>query len=244
MLHDDTQRLSANSVQPGALLPKQEAFCVAYVERGDATACYREVYDCSPTIARGTVQKRAYDLMHSPKVRDRIRALQSAAAEGAVITVRQQLVELAEMAAVDVSELWRLEYRPCPACHKLYDADLAARRPLPDMSAGLPPHASCADVRAHQHAEMLPLDQWPPAARRLYDGVEMQRDGTMRPIFRDRSQLQDMVNRLLGGYVSRSENLNINASISRETLTPRQAATLEPERLVELLWKPAPEVPT
>jgi Terminase small subunit len=245
MLHNDTPRFSANSVQSGALLPKQEAFCLAYVECGDASRAYAEVYDCPRSmVASGSLRKRAFDLVHRPKVRDRIRALQSAAAEGAVITVRQQLVELAEMAAVDVSELWRLEYRPCPACHKLYDADLAARRPLPDMSARLPPHASCAEVRAHQHAEMLPLDQWPPAARRLYDGVEMQRDGMMRPVFRDRSQLQDMVNRLLGGYISRSENLNINASISRETLTPRQAATLAPERLVELLWKPAPESST
>jgi Terminase small subunit len=236
MLHDTTRLIGANSVQ---LTPKQEDFCLAYVECGDATRSYRQAFDCSPSIARGTVQKRAYDLMHTPKVRERIRALQAAAAADTVVTVRQQLVDLAEMTAVDVSDLWWLEYRPCAACNRLYDADLAEHRPLPDMTQGLPPHPSCADVRAHQCVQMLPIDQWPAAARRLYDGVEMQRDGTMRPVFRDRSQLQDMLNKILGAYVSRSENITAHVSVNRNTITPTQAATLAPRALVELLWKPS-----
>jgi hypothetical protein len=242
MLHDDTPRLSANSVQPGALLPKQEAFCVAYVECGDASRAYAEVYKSPPaSVASGSLRKRAFDLVHRPKVRERIRSLQAAAAEGAVVTVRQQLLDIADMAAVDVSELWRLEYRPCPACHALYDADLAARRPLPDMSSGLPPHASCSDVRAHQRVEMLPLDQWPPAARRLYDGVEMQRDGTMRPVFRDRSQLQDMLNRILGAYVSRSENITAHVTVDPSKPNPWSGASMTPAQVLERVRKSRPQ---
>jgi Terminase small subunit len=241
-----SERITMNTIllATAALTPKQEAFAVAFVEHGDATRSYRQVFDCSPGIAPVTVRKRAYDLVHTPKVAARVRELKDAIAERAVVSIQQQLVDLDAMAAVDVTELQRVVHAPCPKCHPLYDRDLLAGRPLPDMNDGLPPHPDCADARAHTRFEITPMDQWPPAARRLYEGVEVGRDGVMRCVFRSRNQIADMVNKLLGGYVSRSENFNINATVPGH-VTPQQAERMAPERLLAALgWTPSlPEEP-
>ena len=156
-----------------------------------------------------SIKREAHSLLQHPKVSARIRELRNAIAERTIVSARQQLVELAEMAAVDISELWRLEQRPCADCVKLYEADRAG-----DTSQ---PHPNChASAKAHQHVQMIPLDQWPPAARRLYDGLQLQRDGTMRPVFRDRTEMADMVNKMLGAYVSRSENITAHVTVTLE----------------------------
>ena len=180
--------IAPDSPPPATMLSaKHEQFVGELMANGgNISAAYKTIY---PGVSRATAFNNGCRLRARSDVSSRIAQFQALAAERTIITARDQLIALAEMAAVDVSELWWLEYRPCPACIKLYDADLAARRPMPDLNDGLPPHPSCTDVRAHQHVHLTPMEQWPAAARKLYDGLEMQRDGTMRPVFRDRSRI-------------------------------------------------------
>jgi hypothetical protein len=56
------------------------------------------------------------------------------------------------------------------------------------------------------------MEEWPLAARRLYDGVEVARDGASRPVVRDCNSIQDMVNRMLGAYITRTENKTLTVS--------------------------------
>lgn len=227
----DLQTLPATADE---LTPVQHAFAAEYIANGgNATAAYRTAFRTN----HAAVRVDACRLLRAPAVAAYVRALKAAAAERTVVSLQQQLVDLDAMATVDVSELWRLEYRPCPACLKLYDADLLAGRALPDMSQGLPPHALCRDVHAHQHVVMIPMDQWPPAARKLYNGLEMQKDGTLRPTFRDRNSIQDQVNRLLSGYVTRSVNLNATIPTAA-TLSPFAAARLNTDDMLKLVWSP------
>jgi Terminase small subunit len=200
-------------VAPSAseLSEKHEQFVAALLANGgNLGEAYRAVYPNAGTQA--AVWANACRLRAREDVSQRIAELTLAAAERTVVSVQQQLVELAQMAAFDLTELQHIAHRPCATCHVLYDRDLLARRPMPDMSNGLPPHIDCADAKAHQRLEMRPMEEWPLAARRLYDGVEVARDGTLRPVFRDRNSIQDMVNRMLGAYITRTENKTLTVS--------------------------------
>lgn len=226
---------------PIDLTPKQAAFAHAYVETGSVKTAYARAYDTS-RMKSLSVAQCGYELKREPKVAAYIRELRQHVADQSVITVREQLFALAEMAAVDLTDLWRIEYRPCAACDQLRHRDFMDRRELPDLTQPVPPHPLCRDVKAHQHVEMLPMDQWPPAARALYDGLDMQRDGTLRPVFRDRTALQDQLNRMLGAYVSRSENITAHVTVDPSKPNPWNAATLTNEQILARVLKSRPPV--
>lgn len=241
MIHDNTQSFSANSVQPAPVpldSSKAERFALSYGAHGNAARAYRESFDTAGMLPN-TIKRKAYELVHSHSVAARVRELRIAAAEQTTVSLAQQITDISEMLAVDVAELWSLTYRPCSACLTLYDADLAARRTMPDLAQGLPPHVDCRAAQAHQHVAMLPVEAWSPAARRLFNGFEMQRDGTLRPTWRDRNALQDQLNKLLAGYTSKS--INVNTTIPQTGhVSPRDAARMAPERLLDALgWRPS-----
>jgi phage terminase small subunit len=56
------------------LTPKQEAFCQAYIETGNASEAYRKAYDCSKTTDR-VIWVKACELLKSGKVSVRVREL-------------------------------------------------------------------------------------------------------------------------------------------------------------------------
>jgi hypothetical protein len=223
---------------------KMEKFCTAYLDNGgDANAAWKASYDASG-MSSGSVRVAAWRMMRMPKVARRLNELRALVAERTTISVRQQMLDLAEQVSVNVADLWKLEHRPCPACLKLYDLDVLAARPLPDDLTAIPPHPDCrAAVQAHQRAVMVPMDQWPPAAKRLYEGTTVDKDGTIRPVFGNRTLMRDQLLKTLGAYVSKSENVNLNlsANVNAENLTPATAAALSPADLVRLLWKPPAE---
>jgi hypothetical protein len=249
MIHS---QFSANSVQhapdtalpatlpPPALSDRHERFCQELLSNGGNLAdAYRAVYPAAGSQV--AVWNNACRLRARADVRARMRELQSIAAEGVVITAQQQLVELAEQAAVDVTELQPIIHTPCPACAPLYAAELAeatqlylaGEGPMPDCAPPTLPHPDCADVRAHTRVEIRPMSEWSPAARRLYNGVEFAKDGTPRLVLRDRNQIQDQVNRLLGGYVSRSENITAHVQVDPSKPNPWSGASLTPEQVLE-----------
>jgi hypothetical protein len=110
---------------------------------------------------------------------------------------------------------------------------LAGDAPMPDSLPPTLPHPDCADARAHTRVEIRPMSEWSPAARRLYVGVDVAKDGTPRLVLRDRNQIQDQVNRLLGGYISRSENITAHVTVDPSKPNPWSGASLTPEQVLE-----------
>ncbi len=68
------------------MTPKQEKFCQAYVETGNASEAYRQAYDAE-NMKPQTINQRAHDLMENGKIAVRIEALMAAARERHDITM-------------------------------------------------------------------------------------------------------------------------------------------------------------
>jgi phage terminase small subunit len=75
------------------LTPKQEAFCLTYVETGNASESYRQAYNAEK-MKPETVAKRASELMQDGEVAGRIRELRADAAEAAKVTLEGHLRDL------------------------------------------------------------------------------------------------------------------------------------------------------
>lgn len=78
-----------------ALTVKQEKFCQAYVETGDASEAYRSAYSADK-MKPETVHNKAYQLRNQGEIRARIEALRGEAKIRHDITVSSLLEELEE----------------------------------------------------------------------------------------------------------------------------------------------------
>ena len=78
------------------MTPKQEAFCQAYIETGNATEAYRRSYDAG-NMAPATVNRKATELMQNGTITARLEQLQSKHAERHEITV-DKLTDMATAA--------------------------------------------------------------------------------------------------------------------------------------------------
>ena len=77
------------------LTPKQEAFCLAYVETGNASEAYRRAYDAARMKAP-TINVKASELLADGKVAVRVAELQAEHAERHKITVDDIIRQLDE----------------------------------------------------------------------------------------------------------------------------------------------------
>lgn len=90
-----TDRLNTK-VAPAAqrpLTPKQEAFCLAYMETGNATEAYRRSYKASKMKIQA-IHVNASQLLASTKVALRVAELRAAAVDRNAITVDDLIAEL------------------------------------------------------------------------------------------------------------------------------------------------------
>lgn len=76
------------------LTPKQEAFCLAYIETGNASEAYRQAYDTQASAK--TIHEKASRLLAEGKVRARLGELQQKNAEASGITVERITKMLAD----------------------------------------------------------------------------------------------------------------------------------------------------
>ena len=76
-----------------SLTPKQERFCAAYVESGNASEAYRRSYDAS-RMADASVNRKAKELLDNGKIAARIAELRAPVAEAAQITLADHLQTL------------------------------------------------------------------------------------------------------------------------------------------------------
>ena len=82
-----------------ALTAKQEAFCIAYLETGNATEAYRRAYDVSK-MAPSTINRAAKDVIDNSKITARLAELRAPVIKKAQITVEDLLRELEEARVV------------------------------------------------------------------------------------------------------------------------------------------------
>lgn len=72
---------------------KQEAFCLAYVETGNAAEAYRRAYDVKAATLHSTIYSAASRLLADSKVCARVAELQDQAATMSLYTVKQAFEE-------------------------------------------------------------------------------------------------------------------------------------------------------
>lgn len=78
------------------LTQKQENFCLAYIETGNASEAYRRVYNAKG-MKPETVNRNAKALLDNNKIATRLEELRKPVAESAQITLAQHLSTLEEL---------------------------------------------------------------------------------------------------------------------------------------------------
>lgn len=74
---------------------KMEAFCLAYIETGNASEAYRRTYNTTK-MAEKTVQREGWNLLQRPQVQERLTELREGVMDRHQITVDKLLAELEE----------------------------------------------------------------------------------------------------------------------------------------------------
>lgn len=80
---------------PTTLTPKQENFCLAYLETGNASEAYRRAYDAEK-MTPGTINVKASELLANDKIAVRLSELREPILKRHAITVDDLLDELEE----------------------------------------------------------------------------------------------------------------------------------------------------
>jgi len=78
-----------------ALTPKQENFCLAYLETGNASEAYRRSYDAE-NMKPETINVKACELLQNGKIAERLEQLRAPVIARAQLTVEDLLRELEE----------------------------------------------------------------------------------------------------------------------------------------------------
>lgn len=77
------------------MTPKQEAFCLSYVETGDASEAYRRAYSTGK-MKPVTINREAKRLLDNPKIATRLAELHAAVVERHEFTVDDMIAQLDE----------------------------------------------------------------------------------------------------------------------------------------------------
>lgn len=75
------------------LTPKQENFCIAYLETGNASEAYRRSYNAG-RMKTDTINRKAKDLLNNGKIAARLSELRAPAVAKAQMTIEQHLADL------------------------------------------------------------------------------------------------------------------------------------------------------
>jgi len=78
------------------LTPKQETFCLAYLETGNASEAYRRAYNAAK-MKSATVARTAKEVMDNPKIAARLAELRQPAVEAVQITLQTHLQALQDL---------------------------------------------------------------------------------------------------------------------------------------------------
>jgi len=87
------------------LTPKQENFCLKYLETGNASEAYRRTYNVE-NMKPESVNRKAKELIDNVKIAARIKEIQGKAADLAVINRSEYLREMNRIAHSDIARLY------------------------------------------------------------------------------------------------------------------------------------------
>lgn len=77
------------------LTPKQEKFCIVYLETGNASEAYRQSYDAE-NMSQNALNREASVMLDNPKIAQRLEQLRAPIIKKAQLTVEDLLRELEE----------------------------------------------------------------------------------------------------------------------------------------------------
>ena len=77
------------------LTPKQEKFCIVYLETGNASEAYRQSYDAE-NMSQNALNREASVMLDNPKIAQRLEQLRAPIIKKAQLTVEDLLKELEE----------------------------------------------------------------------------------------------------------------------------------------------------
>ncbi len=80
---------------PSELTPKQEAFCLHYIETGNASEAYRQAY-AAENMKPESVNREAFQLLANPKIASRLDSLREFHLKRHIVTVDSITEELEE----------------------------------------------------------------------------------------------------------------------------------------------------
>ncbi|MCY1408731.1 Terminase small subunit [compost metagenome] len=91
-----------------ALTAKQELFCLAYIETGNASEAYRRSYNCKNSKP-SSINVSACKLLADPNVQQRVSALKNRAQTDSIMTRQEALERLTRIGRTSLSDLieWR-----------------------------------------------------------------------------------------------------------------------------------------
>ncbi|WP_426034036.1 terminase small subunit [Cypionkella sp. TWP1-2-1b2] len=95
MLQYNTIQTRGDAMSKG-LTAKQEAFCLAYIETGNASEAYRLAYDVGENTKPETIWRKASALATNGKVSARVAELKGQAATRLMVTLESLTTELDE----------------------------------------------------------------------------------------------------------------------------------------------------
>ena len=92
------------------LTPKQETFCLAYIETGNASMAYKRSY-AAEQMSAGAIEVEACRLLTHPKIAPRIAEIQAGHRKRHEVTVDRILAELARIGFSDIRKVvkWGLK---------------------------------------------------------------------------------------------------------------------------------------
>lgn len=79
-----------------SLTPKQENFCLAYLETGNASEAYRRAYDAE-RMPPESINRKAKEVMDNVKIAARLEELRAPVREKALLTLESHLARLDEL---------------------------------------------------------------------------------------------------------------------------------------------------
>ena len=164
----------------GRVTLKQQRFCMAYVETGNAAEAYRRAYDCAH-MSIDAIHTEARRLLAAPKIRAAVAQLQAAHRKRHDVTVDKTLAELAKVAFSDIRNV--LDWGPAIAVLSVDGDDDA--NPGYKIMHGLA-LKSAADIS-------------PEAAATIAE-VSQAKDGTLKIKLHDKLSALDKIGRHLGMF--------------------------------------------
>lgn len=186
----------------------------------------------------GSMSRQIQNMNRDPRIRQRVADLRASGEADPVSTIVERLAWLRLIVNADPNELRRIVREPCDLCWpepeiaKAYAAHFAPS-PFHDERPALPdtdkPRENCLRCKGDGYSRVVltPTDELSPAARALFKSASQDKDGVIKIEMHDQIAAADMLNKLQSAYVTKSLNLNVNASVqAARDATPEDAMRL------------------